>query len=186
MDYPEVLKARMIRRMTGPGKQSATALGAETGISHSTLSRWLKEAGHVRKVPQKKAIPSTRVREENLKHSDLPRKSQRPQDWSALDRARVILEAEHLTGELLGEFLRERGLHQSQLEQWKIMLETAMASGPRRGLSESKRVKQLEHELRRKDAALAEAAAIIVLQKKAERWLRGEEAVNITKRTASR
>ena len=114
--------------------------------------------------------------------------AQRPQDWSALDRARVILEAEHLTGELLGRFLRERGrgLHQSQLEQWKIMLETAMASGPRRGLSESKRVKQLEHELRRKDAALAEAAAIIVLQKKAERWLRGEEAVNITKRTASR
>ncbi len=45
MAYPGVVKARMVRRLAGPDPQSATQLAKETGIPHSTLSRWLREAG---------------------------------------------------------------------------------------------------------------------------------------------
>ena len=44
MQYTEVMKARMIRRLSGPHAITASALAEETGIPQPTLSRWLREA----------------------------------------------------------------------------------------------------------------------------------------------
>jgi hypothetical protein len=85
------------------------------------------------------------------------------------------LEAFHLTHGLnemqLGAWCRERGLFVHQLEQWKASffggINPAMLTAPAgelRSLKEQNN--QLKRELLRKDKALAEAGALLVLQKK--------------------
>jgi transposase-like protein len=141
----------MVRRMTGPNALSACALARESGISQQTLSRWLRRAG---------SVPS-------MSESNDPA-ARRPQDWSADEILSVITEAAALDDDELGVFLRRKGLHESHLEQWRArILAGLQAPARRKGRSpEAKRIQELEQELRRKDKALAEAAALLVLQKK--------------------
>jgi transposase len=75
------------------------------------------------------------------------------------------LEANELPEEELGEFLRRRGLHQEHLDEWRQALEDALSRG-RNAKSETKRIRELEREVARKDKALAEATALLVLKKK--------------------
>jgi transposase-like protein len=77
------------------------------------------------------------------------------------------MEASRLRDAELGEFLRRKGLHEAQLTQWRQSALEALGGGkPARPSSESRRVRELEKEVLRKDKALAEAAALLVLQKK--------------------
>lgn len=166
MEYPEVVKARMVRKMAGPAACSATALADETGIPQPTLSRWLREAGSVTGVSKAKTpSPERRAPLPPAPGTDAPA-ARRPQDLGPLEQAKVVLEASELGEDELGEFLRRRGLHREQLTQWRETLEAALTSTPHRPRSESQRVRELERELARKDKALAETTAIIVLQKK--------------------
>ncbi len=81
-----------------------------------------------------------------------------------------------------GAFLR-RGVHEAELEQWRAAVldagQAALEGGGSRAATrgvEGKRIKELERELRRKDKALAEAAALLVLQKKVrEIWGDGDD-----------
>ena len=95
----------------------------------------------------------------------------RPQDWSAKEKLAAVLESASLSEEDLGAFLRSRGLHNAQLQQWREQmlagLEPVTAVRSKKA-PEAKRVRELEKELRRKDAALAETAALLVLKKKAQ------------------
>ena len=76
------------------------------------------------------------------------------------------MEAAGLSQVDLGAFLRRSGLHEATLAEWRAAALEGL--GPRRASGkESKRLRELERELRRKDRALAEAAALLVLQKKA-------------------
>jgi len=95
--------------------------------------------------------------------------AKRPQDWSAEEKLAAVIEAATLPDEDLGAFLRRKGLHEAQLEEWRQQVLSGLASRPARAskpTGEARRVKELEKELRRKDKALAEAAALLVLQKK--------------------
>ena len=73
----------------------------------------------------------------------------------------------------LGGYLRRTGLHEVQLEQWRRQaragaMEALQSKSIRKKASvEAKRVRTLERELRRKEKALAETAALLVLKKKA-------------------
>ncbi len=95
----------------------------------------------------------------------------RPQDWTTEQKLAVVLDAQGLAEAELGGFLRQRGLHGSTLTDWReTVLRGAKAelggrSDKQPGL-EAKRIRELERELARKDKALAEAAALLVLQKK--------------------
>ena len=95
----------------------------------------------------------------------------RPQDWSAKEKLAAVLEATSLSDEDLGAFLRSKGLHEAQLQQWRDqMLAGLEPITLQRGKKapEAKRVRELEKELRRKDKALAETATLLVLKKKAQ------------------
>jgi len=167
MEYPEVVKARMVRRMAGPAGQTATALAEETGIPQPTLSRWLREAGSVASVSKSKKPSSPKSSPPATPKSEAePEAARRPQDLDPFERAKVVLEARELGEDELGEYLRRRGLHREQLDQWREALEGAFGAAPRRQRSESQRVRELEREVARKDKALAETAALIVLKKK--------------------
>lgn len=160
MTYTNGFKARLVQRMAGPESITATALARETGVSQATLSRWLKTA-RVEGMPNHDADPNTR-----------------PSKRSAEEKLRILLTASAKPDEELGAYLREVGVHAATLEQWRAAAASALGAPKRDAKSkkEKKRVQALERELRRKEKALAEMAALITLQKKVrEIWGDGDD-----------
>lgn len=161
MQYTETFRARMVRRMLGPNGVTATALAQETGISQPTLSRWLRETATFRAMDAKDKPPPAEPPPQEA--------GKRVQDWTTEEKLRAVVETIGLEGEALGVYLRSRGLHREQLAQWRDSARGALERPPSRSRvkGEAKRIKELEGELRRKEKALAETAALLVLRKKA-------------------
>lgn len=167
-EYSEAFKANMVKKMMLPGGQSANALAVETGVSQPTLSKWLRSA-----------------RERTVSDSNSSSRSpRRPTDWKPADKLRVLTETEDLEGEELGAVLRREGLHEADLIEWRRIAYGALAGNSKTvsGTGDSRRVRELEKQLRRKDKALAEAAALLVLQKKVQA-LWGDEDDDTNKET---
>ena len=81
---------------------------------------------------------------------------------------------------------REHGVYPADLEQWCASATTALAepqdarASPQATRQDRKRIKDLERGLLRKDRALAEAAALLVLSKKvAAIYNKGEDAMSL-------
>jgi transposase-like protein len=150
----------MIQKMTDPNRPSAISISDDIGVSISTLYRWVSEA-------------DTLCLSDNAEPPSFTESMQRfatmkrPQDWSAQEKLAAVLEAASLSEEELGAFLRSRGLHDAQLQQWRDQMLIGLEPKPAKR-AETKRIKDLEKELRRKDRALAETAALLVLKKKAQ------------------
>lgn len=181
MVYAEKFKAKIVRRLVGPSAVSATQLAKEVGISQATLSKWLREGGRRYSMVNSDGEDGAVVE---------LRQPRRPQDWPAAERLEAVLEASALGDAELGALLRRKGLHEADLAEWRrVALEAAQAAltGDLRGRSKAKpvdvkRVKELEREvkslsedLRRKEKALAEVTALLVLKKKLESLGLGED-----------
>jgi transposase len=163
--YSEGFRNRMVERLSGPHAPSANELAGETGVAQSTLSRWLKGAATV--------APKMAHRDKQKTGSA---SSKRPQDLSAEQKVALVLEAAAVPEAELGAFLRRKGVHEAKLAEWRQQVTqgaVAALRGPskrdRKAASiEARRVRDLERELARKEKALAEAAALLVLKKKAQ------------------
>lgn len=103
----------------------------------------------------------------------LPASMEDPEGWSARDKFDAVAEtaARNETG--LAEYCGARGLYPEQVRAWRAAFEQAndWAQASERGRTESRResarrMKQLEGELRHKEGALAEAAALLTLSRK--------------------
>lgn len=161
MVYTDSIKARMIRRMMGPNAVSQNALAQETGIPQTTLSRWLRRTGSFHEMDEKEPDPPSATAK--------PPASRRPEDWSPEEKLQVMAEAEHIDEDQLGEFLRRKGVHREQLDEWRQTVREALnKKAHSHGIMAARRIRELEREVRRKDKALAETAALLVLRKKAE------------------
>ena len=164
VEYSEAFRKRMVQRMTAPRATSATTLAAEVGVPQPTLSRWLREASTVEAVAKRKPR-SKRVK--------TPAVQARPVSaWSAEEKVSVVMDAASVTEADLGAWLRAKGLHEEDLVRFRDEVRGAAVAGlgakrAKGASAEQKRIKELERELKRKDAALAEAAALLVLRKKA-------------------
>ena len=148
--FSVAFKQKMVQRLTGKHALSASQLPRETGLRQQNLSRWLEEA---RSLPMMADTPKPAVRE-----------------WTVEQKARVLAEGSKLDGEALTAYLERQGVKLADYEQWRIALD----EGGRAATSTIKRIGQLERELARKDKALAEAAALLILKKKVE-TLYGED-----------
>jgi transposase-like protein len=162
--YSKAFRTLIVQKMSSPDRPDVLALAEEVGVSRSTLYRWVEDAG--------KLIPKIEVETPPTEdHTQRLRRMKRPQDWSAQEKLAAVLEAATLNDEKLGAYLRNKGLHEAQLDQWQDQMLTGLspASAQRnKNKTETKRVRELEKELRRKDKALAETAALLVLKKKAQ------------------
>lgn len=163
MVYTDSFKAKMVQRLSAPNAITAMSLSKEVGVSQSQLSRWLRDARTV--DPMGKERRSGRVVEGSAR--------------SAEEKVRIVMAAAAIPPNELGAFLRREGVHEAELEQWreaameaaKTALNGGGAPKPTGRSADVKRIKDLERELRRKDKALAEAAALLVLQKKFHTYL---------------
>ncbi|MFN2310315.1 MAG: IS3 family transposase, partial [Gammaproteobacteria bacterium] len=132
------------------------------GIGESTLFSWRAEA--------------------RGKGQLLPDADAGPEGWSSRDKFAAVLETAALNEADLAEYCRKSGLFPEQIKAWRMACEQAndwdRASTARVGQAtkeEKKRVKELERNLARKEKALAEAAALLVLRKKASAIWGGDE-----------
>jgi hypothetical protein len=91
--------------------------------------------------------------------------------WSIDEKIRILAEARKLSGAALTQFLERERLHRADLEQWRLALEEE----GRASQATAKRIRKLERELARKEKALAEAAALLVLKKKVEQLYQEDE-----------
>ena len=95
--------------------------------------------------------------------------------WSSADKFGVVLETARMNEAELAEYCRSKGLFVEQVADWREACQQANAAPVERnrelreqGKSDRKEIKQLKKDLQRKEKALAEAAALIILRKKAQ------------------
>ena len=162
MAYSPERKAAVLKRMLSPNNMAVGQLSQEEGISEGTLYKWRAEA--------------------RGKGQLLPDADAGPEGWSSRDKFAAVLETAALNEADLAEYCRKRGLYPAQIAAWRTACERAndwdRASTARLGQAtkeEKKRVKDLERELARKEKALAETAALLVLRKKASAIWGGDE-----------
>ena len=138
--YSVVFKQKMVQRLTGKSAVSAVRLARETGVRQQNLSRWLEEARSLPFVASGKPMA---------------------REWTVEQKARVLAEACQLTGEQLTAYLEREGVKLAEFECWRLALE----EGAGAAAATTKRIRNLERELTRKEKALAEVAALLVLKK---------------------
>lgn len=149
-----------IQQMMPPLNRAVVELARSTGITPVTLRVW-----------QNMARAEGRIVPGNAKRSD---------QWSSADKFRIVLEAAGLSQAELAAYCRTKGIYPEQVEQWHLACEQAnvIAHGGKPAApnaKQSRRILELERLNRKKDAALAEAEALLILQKKAEAiWGRGK------------
>jgi transposase len=141
--YSIAFKQKMINRLTGRDAVSAHQLAKDTGIRQQNLSRWLREARNLPLMEANNQVVFT---------------------WTVEQKARLLADASKLTGEALTAHLECEGVTFAEFEQWRLALE----EGGRSSTATTKRIRKLERELARKEKALAEAAALLVLKKTVE------------------
>lgn len=129
------------------------------GVGCSTLSKWIVKA-------RNQEFDVVSPDEINRMTQD-----KRPQDWTPEERLNLVVACASLNGEKLNEYCREQGVYPHHVEQWKLDFVSGRSpKGKVVSPSEMKMLKQenktLKKELNRKDKALAETAALLVLQKK--------------------
>lgn len=169
--YSKELKASIIARMLPPQNASIPALAQETGIPKDTLYCWrLKARGRV-------GVGSDHVQQGGA--------------FSREEKFAIVLETASFNELELGEYSRRKGLYPEQIAAWKK--DFIQGSSPPPGKTEreqlqqqAKSIKQLQSELHRKDRALAEAAALLVLEKKVQALWTEPEDEKSTSRSAKK
>jgi len=151
--YSEEFKANIIARMLPPNNVGVPQLAQETGISKNTLYTW------------------------RIKHRKYQGDTPAPQgasgELSSEEKFTVVIESASLNEVELSEYCRRKGLYPEQIQAWrKACMQANVSAAPKvdqtQVKAQAKQLKQLEAELRRKDKALAETAALLVLQKKVQ------------------
>jgi len=152
--YPKEMKESIVVRML-QGDESVTDIQRETGVGINTLYRWRDKA-----LNQKGLSATTKY-----KNAD---------KWSSQDKFTVVLETANLSEIEFSEYCRNKGIYPEQVKEWKLACmnandgEKASNSKASKELREERLEKEkLAKELQRKEKALAEAAALLVLRKKA-------------------
>lgn len=114
----------------------------------------------------------------------MPGNGRTSDQWSSADKFRVVLETASLNEAETSQYCRSKGIYPEQIRQWREACERANVApeteptAARRDEAKAahKRIRELERQLRRSDAARAEAAALLNLRKKAEAiWGKEEE-----------
>lgn len=160
--YPKEMKEAVVSRIMS-GEETISDIGRDTGININTLYRW-------RDAAQKKGLSATT----KYKNAD---------KWSSQDKFTVVLETANLSEIEFSEYCRQKGIYPEQVREWKEACinanDNAKENNARanRELREIKKEKEkIEKDLARKEKALAETAALLVLRKKANAiWGTDEE-----------
>lgn len=162
MHYPKERREAVLKKMLPPNPKSIREIAREEGISEATLYNWRKAARAEGRL--------------------LPDGAGTPEGWTSADKFAAVLEMAALNEAELSVYCRERGLYPDQIRQWRKACEQAndwdRSQNERLRQArkdDEKQLRKLERELRQKEKALAETAALLVLSKKLEAIWEEEE-----------
>ena len=152
--YSREFKESVLRRLEEPTNESIASICEEHGISRSTIYKWINEKNDDKQ----------------------PNLEKNKSKWSSEDKFQIVLETATLTELELGEYYRRKGIYVSDVKAWRdqcAKANSAISEDPKKLKNQLKeeieKSKSLEKELKRKEKALAEAAALFVLRKKPKR-----------------
>ena len=155
MAYTRRVKEAAIRMMLPPESKPLSKISETLGIPLGTLKKWqqeLRASGH--------AAPA----------NDDP-----ADQWSSKDKFLIVVETINLNEAELSEYCRQKGLYPEQVRQWQEICIRANGEIPgqiaemmQQDKAMQRELRQIKKELQRKETALAETAALLVLRKKAE------------------
>ncbi len=143
--YGQAYKDRAVARLLPPESAAVEVVAREIGVAAGTLRRWREEV---------QSRPA------------------RGRAWTAVGRLEAVITAAALDEAAKSAWCRESGVYPAELDQWRSSATAALAepeearASPQATRADQKRIKELERELLRKDRALAETAALLVLSKK--------------------
>ena len=143
--YGQAFKDKAVARLLPPESAPLEVVSREFGVSAQTLERW---------------------------RSDSLSKPSRERAWTAAARLEAVIATAALDEAAKGAWCRQHGVYPQQLQQWRQAATQALAepeearASPQQTKHDRKLIKELEREVRRKDKALAETAALLVLSKK--------------------
>ena len=157
--YSAELKESMLAKALAPNAPSAVSLAKEFNIPYATFYSWIS-------MSKKQITPQTS-------------NSVRPHDKSAESKLKAIFDTNDKTEAERGAYCREHGLYTVHLETWRQQILEALGAVTAKEKREYQQVKseikKLKNDLHRKDKALAEVSALLILKKKAD-LLWGENA----------
>lgn len=140
-------KEALVKKLMSRGHKTVEQFCEENGIARSTVTRWQSECANASTVSHKKD------------------KSK----YSAEEILKIVSETYSLNDEDLGIYLRKNGLHSNQLTEWRLSFLASMNQPKVNTNKKDERdlkIKHLEKDLHKKDKALAEVSALLILQKK--------------------
>ena len=143
--YGEAFRNRVVARLLPPESAEVGEVSREIGVSVQTLERWREDA---------QSSPA------------------RGRGWTARGRLEAVITTAALDEAGKSAWCREHGVFPAELDQWCASATAALAepeaarASPQATRADKKRIKELERELHRKEKALAETAALLVLSKK--------------------
>ena len=143
--YGQAFKDKAVARLLPPESAAVELVAREVGIGVGTLERWREDA---------QSRPA------------------RGRAWTALARLEAVITTAAMNETGKSAWCREHGVYPAELGQWRASCTAALASpeepraSPQATRQDRKRIKELERDLLRKDRALAETAALLVLSKK--------------------
>ena len=143
--YGQSFKDRALARLLPPEGAAVEVVAREVGIGAGTLERWREEA---------QSRPA------------------RGRAWTARARLEAVITTAALDEAGKSAWCREHGVYPAELAKWHASATAALAepeearASPQATRQDKKRIKELERDLLRKDRALAETAALLVLSKK--------------------
>jgi len=143
--YGQVFKDRAVARLLPPESSAVSVVAREVGIGEGTLQRWLDKA---------QSMPA------------------RGRAWTAPARLQAVITTAAMAEADKSAWCREQGIYPAELEKWCASAASALCdpqdarATPQATRKDRTRIKELERELLRKDRALAETAALLVLSKK--------------------
>lgn len=150
--YSQEFRNEATKKILLRGSRPFVSIAREMGIPVPTLRSWLSKSASNGSMKKNHFGPKTKKR-------------------NAAEKFKILLEAAALQEGALGEYLRKQGLFAADLEQWKAELSEQLQGPSRAERSEDNKLRmansRLEKEVHRKDKALAEASALLILKKKA-------------------
>jgi len=153
--FSEEYKKQILKQLQPPENKTIPEIAVQENIPKTTIYGWVSKA---RKNGQ--IIPNNNSTSNDGK-------------WNGVDKLRIVFETFSLNEEELAQYCREHGLYTTDIKRWRQTMESSLNSGksPKEFETELKSEKQqlnkLKRELKYKEKALAETAALLVLRKKA-------------------
>ena len=157
--HSTAFREQALAKVRDRGNRTLEAVAREINISLGTLKGWLKSP-RLAGAGQAGAL-------------ELPGDLAAAQ-WSAAQRLQALCSTHGMDGPALAAWCREKGLFEHQLQQWRTSFCAMGAAGAEASARHSQvqlrelqtKHAELQRDLNRKDRALAETAALLVLQKK--------------------